>query len=121
MDDYTPDPGDYILMHSEELADQLGICRAFVHLVVEAGCPVEDGLLTREMLFRWLHEYSDQVRRMAGLPDLPPVSDCSITKAGELQETRAILTMLDFMHARACTEKTRDLCEELAVHLMKVE
>lgn len=108
-------------MRSEELADKLGICRAFIQLAVAAGCPEEHGLLTREILFRWLHDHSDKIRRMAGLSDLPPVSDCSITKAGELQETRAIRTMLDFMYARACTEKTRALCEELAVHLTELE
>ncbi len=121
MDDYTPDPGDYVLMRAEELADHLGVCRAFIQLVVDAGCPMQDGKLNREMLFRWLHENSDLVRRLAGLRVLPPVSDCSIAKAGELQEARAILTMLDFMHARACTQRTRELCEELAVHIMDLE
>jgi hypothetical protein len=121
MYNYTPDPEDYIPMCSEQLADTLGICRAFIRLVIDAGCPLEAGMLTREMLFRWLHENSDCVRRVAGLPDVPPVSDCTISKAGELQEARAILTMLDFMHARACTVQTRKLCEELAEDLMESE
>lgn len=119
MDECSSNSDDNILMHGEELADSIGISRAFVQLATDLGCPVQDGKLTRDMLFHWLHENSDQLRRSAGLPDIPPISDCTIGKHGELQEIRAILTMLDFMHARACTTDTREMCEQLTVQLFE--
>ena len=117
MDERNSNSDDNILMQAEELADSIGISRAFVQLATDLGCPVQEGRLTRDMLFQWLHDNSDQLRRIAGLPDIPPISDCTIGKHGELQEIRAILTMLDFMHARACTPDTRELCEQLSVQL----
>jgi len=117
MDERSSHPDENILMPAEELADSIGISRAFVQLATDLGCPVQDGRLTRDMLFQWLHENSDQLRRSAGLPDIPPISDCTIGKHGELQEIRAILTMLDFMSARACTPDTREMCEQLTVQL----
>ena len=118
MDERRFDFGDQILMTVEGLADSIGVSRAFVQLVIDAGCPVRGPLVVRDMLFDWLSIHSDQVRKMAGLPCIPPISDCSITRMEDIQEVRAMLTMLDFMHARACSRETRDLCEKLAKHLL---
>lgn len=118
MDECDPTPDDNIPLYAEDLADSIGISRAFVQLATDLGCPLTEGKLTRGMLFQWLHEHADELRRVSGLPDMPPISDCTIGRHAELQEVRAILTMLDFMHARACTKDTREMCEQLVLHLL---
>ncbi|MHA3772375.1 hypothetical protein ACXR0O_12650 [Verrucomicrobiota bacterium sgz303538] len=117
MDRRHSDFGDDVRMTADELADSIGVSRAFVQLIIDAGYPVRGCFVVRDELFDWFGINSDRVRKIAGLPYIPPISDCSIMKMEDVQETRAMRTMLDFMHARACSEETRKLCEKLARNL----
>jgi hypothetical protein len=97
----------------EELAGALQIPPAFIRLAIECGCPAPDGQLSHFALTEWLLLHYNQVRKVAGLPevaesDAPPGDRHHATIAlGNM-----LRTLVDYGASRHSRPEMKSACRE---------
>ena len=97
----------------EELAAALQLPPAFIRLAIACGCPAPDGQLSHFALTEWLLLHYNQVRKVAGLPELAE-SDAS---PGDPRHAMVALgnmlrTLVDYGASRHSRPEMKYACRE---------
>jgi hypothetical protein len=96
----------------EKFANALGVPKAFVRLLVDAGFPLEDGKLNEKNYADWLIEHYPDVRRLAGLEPLPPIDGVTGMARANLQIHNVLRTVMDFLASRSTRPEIKQAWEE---------
>jgi hypothetical protein len=94
---------DYRPLTPNALAMQMRLSRGFIQLCFDAGCPRDrrNDSISGVGLLHWLFDYYEEVRALAGMRPLAPVSGLKPHTLERLRMANAITTLLEYARTRA--------------------